>query len=329
MLLVMEQVVASYLVCPRWVCPAHGTPLTNTGVALQCQYGDIFPVRSGIPRFIEGRTYADHFGVQWKTFARTQLDSFTGTHITRDRIRRVLGEALWQSLEGLSVLECGCGAGRFTEILLDRGARVTSVDLSTAVEANAETFPIDGAHRVAQADIMHLPFEPLSYDLVLCLGVIQHTPSPEQTIEALYRFVAPGGTLAIDHYAHSLRRYTTTNLLFREWMKRLPTDRAMLATRRLVDVFLPIHKRFAHNRMMTSLLSRISPIRSYHTQYPELSDDMQREWSLLDTHDSLTDWYKHLRTRRQIRRALERLGLADIWCEYGGNGVEARGKRPA
>jgi hypothetical protein len=77
------------------------------------------------------------------------------------------------------------------------------------------------------------------------------------------------------------------------------------------------------------LLSRISPIRSYHTQYPELSDDMQREWSLLDTHDSLTDWYKHLRTRRQIRRALERLGLADIWCEYGGNGVEARGKRPA
>ena len=49
---------------------------------------------------------------------------------------------------------------------------------------------------------------------------------------------------------------------------------------------------------------------------------------MVDTHDSLTDWYKHFRTQGQIRRSLERLGLREIWCQYGGNGVEARGKRP-
>ena len=44
--------------------------------------------------------------------------------------------------------------------------------------------------------------------------------------------------------------------------------------------------------------------------------------------DSLTDWFKHLRNTKQIRAALEGLGAGDIWCEYGGNGVEARCQKP-
>src|SRR6187397_1731582 len=39
---------------------------------------------------------------------------------------------------GRVVLEAGCGAGRFTELLLAGGARVVAFDLSRAVEANRE-----------------------------------------------------------------------------------------------------------------------------------------------------------------------------------------------
>jgi hypothetical protein len=67
---------------------------------------------------------------------------------------------------------------------------------------------------------------------------------------------------------------------------------------------------------------------THYATYPELDDRLQREWALLDTHDSLTDHFKHFRTRRQIERQLHTLGLEQIWCEYGGNGVEARGRRP-
>ncbi len=74
-------------------------------------------------------------------------------------------------------------------------------------------------------------------------------------------------------------------------------------------------------------MSRVSPVLSYYHALP-LDDELQRQWALLDTHDSLTDWYKHFRTRGQIRTTLERLGAREIWCEYGGNGVEARGRRP-
>jgi SAM-dependent methyltransferase len=257
----------------------------------------------------------------------TQLDSFTGHPISRDRLRRCLGDALWQTLRGRDVLECGCGAGRFTEVLLAQGARVTSIDLSSAVDANVDSFPVGPSHRVAQADIVALPFAKQSFDVVLCIGVVQHTPDPEQTIARLADHVKPGGWLVVDHYTYEVGWYTKTAPLFRMVLKRLPTDVSMRFTEQLVDWMLPLHKRVAHSRLR-SIVGRLSPVLTHYETYPELDDELQRQWALLDTHDSLTDYFKHFRTRGQVRRILERLGLDRIWCEYGGNGVEARARRP-
>ncbi len=109
------------------------------------------------------------------------------------------------ALQGVNVLETGCGAGRFTEILLQRrAAHVTSTDLSSAVDANLANCPHSDRHRIIQCDIYKLPFPPASYDVVICLGVIQHTPNPEATIAKLYAQVKPGGALVFDHYTLSL-----------------------------------------------------------------------------------------------------------------------------
>jgi SAM-dependent methyltransferase len=313
-------------VWPAWVCPDHLCSLVETGDALTCPIGKHqYRVVDGIPRFVAGANYADAFGLQWKRYRRTQLDSYTGTRISEDRLRRCLGPELWSSLHGKHVLECGCGAGRFTEVLLGHAAQVTSIDLSTAVEANAANFPPDDAHRVAQADITRLPFEDEQYDIVLCLGVIQHTRSPESTIAALYRHVKPGGSLVIDHYTYSLARLTKASGLFRFYFRRLSPEAGLEATERLVDLLLPLHRK---SKGLQLLLGRVSPVASYYRSYPQLNEELQREWSLLDTHDSLTDWYKRLRTRSQIRRKLERLGVQNINCVRAGTGVEARGRRP-
>jgi hypothetical protein len=94
-----------------------------------------------------------------------------------------------------------------------------------------------------------------------------------------------------------------------------------------VEFFLPLHKAVRHSRIAQSLLSRISPVLAYYHDLP-LNDDLQRDWALLDTHDSLTDRFKHFRTKGQIQRLLQRLGGTDIACWHGGNGVEARCSRP-
>jgi hypothetical protein len=76
------------------------------------------------------------------------------------------------------------------------------------------------------------------------------------------------------------------------------------------------------------MVKLVSPVRAYYHSLPQLGDELQRQWALLDTHDTLTDWYKHFRSLPEIRNALENLGLEDISCTAGGNGVEARGRRP-
>jgi len=313
---------------PPFRCPDHDAELLLTASGLACPRSHAFPVVNGIPRFVAESNYADHFGLQWNRFRRTQLDSYTKTPISRNRLRRCIGETVWNELPGKLVLECGCGAGRFTEVLLDQGCSVVSIDLSNAVDANAENCPPGENHRLAHADILRLRFGPRQFDLVLCLGVVQHTPDPESTMRALYGQVKHGGQLVIDHYSDRLGWYTKMASLFRVFMKRMQPDRAMALSQRLVELCLPLHKNVQRIPIVRSVFYRLSPVTSYYTVLPELDDRLQHEWALLDTHDSLTDWYKAFRTPTQIRQVFESLGMTDIWCEYGGNGVEARGERP-
>src|SRR5262249_53083355 len=85
--------------------------------------------------------YAAAFGAQWKKYRLTQLDSYTKLPISRTRALRCIGEENVGWIGGKRVLECGCGAGRFTEVLLSLGASVISIDLSEAVVANRESCP--------------------------------------------------------------------------------------------------------------------------------------------------------------------------------------------
>jgi 2-polyprenyl-3-methyl-5-hydroxy-6-metoxy-1,4-benzoquinol methylase len=318
---------------PPFICPTHGERLASSSEQLRCPAGHAFPISGGVARFVESDGYAEAFGRQWNRFRLTQLDSHTGVDLSRRRALRCLGlepTAAEGRLTGRTVLEVGCGAGRFTEVLLALGAAVASVDLSAAVDANALTCPPDDRHRIAQADVRHLPFGAQSFDIVLCLGVVQHTPDPEATIRALYAQVKPGGLLVFDHYAISASTVTWLGMhAARQIVKRLPAERQLPAVKRMVDGLLPLHARVARlGRTPARALSRLSPILSYYHIHPELRDELQREWALLDTHDALTDAYKHHRSPRQVRKLLVGLGLEQVAVWRGGNGVEARGWRP-
>ena len=312
-----------------WYCPVHQRPMTDSGPALLCGNDCRYPQRDGIPRFVASDNYSAAFGSQWKRYRLTQLDSYTGVPISKTRLARCLGDSLWADLKDKLVLEAGCGAGRFTEILLERGALVTSIDLSEAVDANQENCPQTDRHRIAQADILSLPLSTQQFDIVLCLGVIQHTPNPELTISALYNHVKPGGWLVFDHYTFNYLYYTKLAPYFRMVLRRLSPEKGLWWSEYLVDTLLPLHRRMQNARLLNFLFSRFSPVLCYYRSYPELNGELQREWALLDTHDALTDWYKHFRTRARIVNVLNALGASEVACAYGGIGVEARARRPA
>ena len=297
---------------PPIVCPIELSTLqSGAGGELRCGSGHRFNVRHDIPRLLASESnYADAFGEQWIEYRVTQLDSYTHTDISKDRLRRCLGERLWNSLhepERVEILESGCGAGRFTEILLQLpAASVTSTDLSAAVEPNKANCPLSDRHRIVQCDINQMPFRPEQYDIVLCLGVIQHTKDPERTIEDLYKQVKPGGWLIIDHYTQTLSYYTKlSEWLLRPILKRVSPARGLTVSKALTRAFFPLHRAVRHAKPVQMVLSRFSPLLTYYHLFPQLSDELQYEWAELDTHDSLTDFYKHLRSARSIRAALE------------------------
>lgn len=312
-------------------CPADQRELTEDSEQLRCPLGHTFPIVRGVPRFVPSGGYAESFGRQWNRFRLTQLDSHTGLPLSEERALRCLGLAdAGRALDGQAVLEVGCGAGRFTEVLLKLGADVTSVDLSNAVEANAANFPPDQRHRVVQANVQALPLSTRQFDGVFCLGVVQHTPVPETTVKTLYEYVRPGGWLVFDHYAVSFSTTTWFGVhAARQVFKRLPVDRRLPAVERMVDRLLPVHAAAARlGRAPARALSRVSPVLSYYHIHPDLPEDLQRDWAILDTHDALTDVYKHHRTQGQMESYLHRLGLAGVVVVRSGNGIEARAWRP-
>lgn len=306
--------------------PKTGKLLEIKNDQLSGSDGESYPIVNGIPRFVPKDNYASAFGLQWKTFAKTQLDSFSKTDITQSRLERCLGGPL-EILKDKTILEVGAGAGRFTELLVKGGGIIHSVDLSVAVEVNKENIGAAENYTIAQASVYELPYADNAFDYVICLGVIQHTPDPEKTIRCLWDKLKPGGTLVIDHYKWRPGYYSTLTPLYRAVLKEMKPAKSKKAVDALVDFFFPLHWSLRNLKPMNWLLHRVSPLIVYMNYYPEQDRNFHYEWSKLDTYDQLTDYYKHLRTPKQIQKTLEELGARNIWINVGGNGVEARAKK--
>ena len=291
--------------------------------------GSKFKIINKIPRFVSEENYTSAFGVQWNHYRKTQLDSYTGVPISEVRLKRCIGEEIFSNLKGKTILEAGCGAGRFTEVLLSKKSYVMSIDMSNAVEANQLNFPQNSYHNIAQADICSLPFMPNQFDLVICIGVIQHTKNPELALKSLYQQLKPGGWLIVDHYAFSWSHETQiAKKIARFFLKRMSTKNAFLISSYLTNFFLPLHRLGRRSRIWQALMRRLTPVVSYYNDIPELADNHQLEWALLDTHDNLTDYYKHFTNKNKLIQALKNLGLKEVECWMGGIGIEGRGRKP-
>lgn len=327
----------------KLVCPLHQcgfeydkSVLNRDGVtwpdSLICSSeGCLFPIEGGIPRFVSPDNYSSSFGFQWLRYQKTQLDSYTGQDISKRRIEQSLNLPL-ERLKGKVVLEVGCGAGRFTEHLIDNCGCLVSMDFSNAVNANLKNCDSKKPYLLVQADINASPLPRGFFDYVICLGVIQHTPCPEQTIASLAEHVKPGGILVLDHYTEyssfsTVLRLLTMSVPIRFILKRLRPELSLNATIALTALCNPIRKHTSKYRFLDLIARRFFPSACYYTAYPQLKQDIIYEWNELDTFDSLTCYYKHYRSLGDIRSCLENLGMVDIFCDFGGTGVLVRAKK--
>lgn len=281
-----------------------------------------YRVTRDLPRFVPEVNYADSFGFQWNIHAKTQLDSYSGLPISRNRVFEV---TRWDTdLRGQRILEAGSGAGRFTEVLLSTGANVFSFDFSTAVDANHKNNGACGNLNLFQGDIFNIPLEPASFDKVFCLGVLQHTPDPAAAFASLTRYVRPGGVLAVDAYTRNFAAWMQWKYLLRPITKCMKKQTLYGLIESLTPSLIPVAK--VLRRIAGRAGARLVPIVEY--SHLGLPPELNRQWAILDTFDMYSPAHDHPQSLADVRHWFESAGFIEVDVRYGPNGVVGTGKKP-
>jgi len=101
-------------------------------------------------------------------------------------------------LQDKKVLDVGCGGGILAEAMAKAGARVTGIDMAEKPLAVARLHQAESGTNVdyRQSTAEDLAEEmSAGFDIVTCLEMLEHVPSPQTVIAACEKLVRPGGDI--------------------------------------------------------------------------------------------------------------------------------------
>jgi ubiquinone/menaquinone biosynthesis C-methylase UbiE len=134
------------------------------------------------------------------------------------------------TLDGLRLLDLGCGMGGFAVAAALAGAQVTALDYNPAYAAITTLRAARHSLRlpVAVAAGETLPLPGAAFDAITCWDVLEHVQSPDALLRESARVLRPGGTLlltVINRYAFRDPHY---HLPLINWLPR-PLAEALIA----------------------------------------------------------------------------------------------------
>ena len=176
-------------------------------------------------------------------------------HFGRDRFDR-------RPLEGLRLLDVGCGGGLVSEAMARLGAEVVGLDASArnvkTAMAHARASGVDADYRATTVEALGDTDE-APFDVVLALEVAEHVADVDHFAERAAHLLAPGGLMAVMTINRTLRSLLTAKIgaeyVLRwlprgthDWRKFLPPERVedaleeagLTVTRRAGLTYLPV-----------------------------------------------------------------------------------------
>jgi 2-polyprenyl-3-methyl-5-hydroxy-6-metoxy-1,4-benzoquinol methylase len=186
-----------WLACPRCTAPLD---------ALRCARCDEqYAAPDGIPdlRLSGGaRTEAVRAFYQRAPFPgyppRDTLSALRARAL-RSEFARLLDDAVPREAR---VLEMGCGTGQLSLFLASGGRTVVGADLARPslllARDAAARYGVDA--RFVETDLRSPGLLPGSFEVVICSGVLHHTPDPRASFASVARLAGPGGVLLIGLY---------------------------------------------------------------------------------------------------------------------------------
>lgn len=148
-----------------------------------------------------GRGYTARNRASWDASA----EDYQATHGAALRQDGGLAWGVWRipettlrvlpPVDGLDVLELGCGAAQWSIGLARLGARAVGLDLSGRQLEHAQAAAAEAGLEVplVQADAEDVPFAAASFDLVLCDHGAMSFTDPSRSVPEVSRVLRPGG----------------------------------------------------------------------------------------------------------------------------------------
>jgi ubiquinone/menaquinone biosynthesis C-methylase UbiE len=247
------------------------------------------------------------FGEEW-----TKFNSFSSTEI--DKIGKEYFDVLPSELlnKKSSVLDVGCGTGRWSLFLSPKVGFIDAVDPSKAIFSAEQLLKDCSNVRLTLASTSTLPFPDNYYNLVMSIGVLHHIPDTQKAMQDCVRKVKPGGWFYTYLYYNLDNRNKGYKFLFslinkiRIIVSNLPSSRKKFICDILaISFYMPFvfASRFLHSIGLKKLASKL-PLSYYRNKsfFIIRNDSLDRFGTKLEQRFS----------KKQIETMLLNCGLTEI-----------------
>lgn len=151
------------------------------------------------------KAVAEHFSKQAKFWRvvyhhdQGKTGTFIENHMMSRRavVLRFLDE--YAKNRSMRIMDVGCGSGGVMQEVLKRGHKVVGVDISEEMlkEAGETTRDYSGDATYIQGDIEQIPLPADSFDVVICVGVLQFLQNDKNAVREINRVLRTGGIVIL------------------------------------------------------------------------------------------------------------------------------------
>lgn len=126
--------------------------------------------------------------------------------------------------KGLRVLDVGCGGGFSCEFMAKRGATAFGIDQSAKCIKQAQQHAASGGFSIEyqQGFAENLPYQDKTFDVVVCVDVLEHVSDLRQTISEISRVLQPNGLFFFDTINRTVKSQLVMIWLLENLLREIP-----------------------------------------------------------------------------------------------------------